>query len=1241
MSAKVIKPIEKRLSDIIHVFFDSDLNDLTKEKLKRVYNDPKINVNFENITDKDYSSLKGLISSMKKKPDIKRVLQDKPKLPNITEVSTETTSNDKSLVKIEYKDFKGEKYVSFQRKAFIDFINNDFFVKIKKISEKNDFKIYQNFVKYYLSLETPYRGLLVYHGLGTGKTATAITTAESLSENMDIFTLLPASLETNFIEEVKRWRSDIFDLENNNWVFMTKLEVVNDTSFRKLLVEKYNISVDDLHNIYLKTKRNTKDKIEEGYWKVSDDIQNDRDKIKTIDGKIRNTVKSELDAIVLTVGEKLQIENQINLMIQYRYNFIHYNPFPSVKNTNIDEFLEDNNENIFQEIDVDDMAKTNNQKLVKRLETKLKENRKTHLIDSPFYNETIIIDEVHNFVRQILNKKQGIARVFYDWIINAKNIKLICLSGTPIINKPSEIALLYNMIRGLTKTYNFSIESPENMDTNDIFQKCKDIFYKNDSPIDQIYVFQRNGKIIISFMQNTTRFESIMNPDNRVVYTIQYKNHDFDDFMEYIYKGLHELYDDDKIIPNKKTYDKLSQDDKNSIIKGNVVKFSVDGDIIMSDEFKKYKSEPNIRFNIFRKLFSVDTDSDTIDLSNNDSFMEYFFEDNDDILDRKRTLLKRMLLGLTSYYPIDRSSIVNMPEIILPKNNPEKYIDYKISSSINIESCPMSSKQFDKYYAAYLSDKERNMKYNKKNMYDNDNFDYHINTRRICNMVYNNDSFRYVNKNDGEYARLKNIEYDELYQSGSLKINNGLQILSPKFNRIMKNIQKFSGQKSKGKILFYSEFRNDSGAEIFERVLQANGYKKLDDKDETVAYRYTFITGSESVEERRKNLDLFNDRKNNHGEYVQIMIISGAGAEGISLNCVRQVHVLEPYWNYVRIDQVLGRAIRMLSHIGNDKNDPLLPPDERNVEQYIYLSVFPIGDDIKSIYNGLKDSDTWSMPKIEGEIEIQNILYENYPDTFAILQKIDNIKKESFDITADEKLYNIMERKYKLSSVISDIIKESSVDCMQNTRDDINIHQNCVGFDKSLMDENSYFPGIDSKTLNNIDNRQLKATFSYFIKPDTYIVSGLIDEKDIYLYYRLRSKDVDINDIRYIKENGILTGILNVDTGYYYMYINDVHELDKDLGTKLSVFQKIFSIKSDIVSDIVDKKIFPSIVNLTKDVLGYKIKNNITEKFYYYPVLSGKPIIRIYDYDTCEEKDYNVSEMNSIIVYDKNFYQRL
>ena len=38
-------------------------------------------------------------------------------------------------------------------------------------------------------------------------------------------------------------------------------------------------------------------------------------------------------------------------------------------------------------------------------------------------------------------------------ILNAENVKLVFLSGTPIINKPAEIAVLYNMLKGLIKIY--------------------------------------------------------------------------------------------------------------------------------------------------------------------------------------------------------------------------------------------------------------------------------------------------------------------------------------------------------------------------------------------------------------------------------------------------------------------------------------------------------------------------------------------------------------------------------------------------------------------------------------------------------------------------------------------------------------------------------------------------------------------------------------------------------------------
>ena len=146
------------------------------------------------------------------------------------------------------------------------------------------------------------------------------------------------------------------------------------------------------------------------------------------------------------------------------------------------------------------------------------------------------------------------------------------------------------------------------------------------------------------------------------------------------------------------------------------------------------------------------------------------------------------------------------------KNNPSIYSDYLISKNINIELCQMSSKQFDKYYDALLKDKERNMKFNKKNMYDNDKSDYNINTRRICNMVYEYGKFRNMSKKDTNYISEKNKEYGDLFQSGLLKVNNGLDSYSPKINRMLTNIFKYNGEYSKGKILFYSEFRADSGA---------------------------------------------------------------------------------------------------------------------------------------------------------------------------------------------------------------------------------------------------------------------------------------------------------------------------------------------------------------------------------------------------------------------------------------------
>ena len=61
-----------------------------------------------------------------------------------------------------------------------------------------------------------------------------------------------------------------------------------------------------------------------------------------------------------------------------------------------------------------------------------------------------------------------------------------------------------------------------------------------------------------------------------------------------------------------------------------------------------------------------------------------------------------------------------------------------------------------------------------------------------------------------------------------------------------------------------------------------------------------------------------------YGQNLLVLLTTSSGSEGINLKFVRQVHILEPYWNRVRIDQVIGRARRIESHI-------LLPPDQQNV----------------------------------------------------------------------------------------------------------------------------------------------------------------------------------------------------------------------------------------------------------------------------------------------------------------------
>ncbi len=53
---------------------------------------------------------------------------------------------------------------------------------------------------------------------------------------------------------------------------------------------------------------------------------------------------------------------------------------------------------------------------------------------------------------------------------------------------------------------------------------------------------------------------------------------------------------------------------------------------------------------------------------------------------------------------------------------------------------------------------------------------------------------------------------------------------------------------------------------------------------------------------------------NARGELVRVLLITASGAEGITTRNVRRVHLLEPFWHANRVEQVIGRAVRAESH---------------------------------------------------------------------------------------------------------------------------------------------------------------------------------------------------------------------------------------------------------------------------------------------------------------------------------------
>lgn len=212
-----------------------------------------------------------------------------------------------------------------------------------------------------------------------------------------------------------------------------------------------------------------------------------------------------------------------------------------------------------------------------------------------------------------------------------------------------------------------------------------------------------------------------------------------------------------------------------------------------------------------------------------------------------------------------------------------------------------------------------------------------------------------------EYPKAIIDSLKKLFDSDYLLKENLIKY-SSKFSKILDNVQ---NDLHRGVHLLYSNFRTVEGVGILKLILEKNGFCEfklrktnqsweiIENENDKGKQKFVLYTGTEKSEEKEIIRNVYNGNwidpfvpqtiinklqetdpidKNLYGSVIKLMMITASGAEGINLKNTRYVHVVEPYWHMVRLQQVVGRARRICSHED-------LPKELQTIKVFVYLSV--------------------------------------------------------------------------------------------------------------------------------------------------------------------------------------------------------------------------------------------------------------------------------------------------------------
>jgi len=439
------------------------------------------------------------------------------------------------------------------------------------------------------------------------------------------------------------------------------------------------------------------------------------------------------------------------------------------------------------------------------------------------------------------------------------------------------------------------------------------------------------------------------------------------------------------------------------------------------------------------------------------------YVNNPDNMELKNNLIQKTR-GYISFIKGNDPHI--FPLVLYPENNSKLQYQvedgYITNNKINAVLCLMSDFQKDIY---------------KKKTKDMDK-------KKISNISFpENTKF-----NDIFTKNTSNKKYNFKTESLAIELLDNISKYSTKIYNLLENLNN-----SSGKSFIYSQYLEEDygGTGLLSIFLEYNGYikKKLEKsllttnsvlepslKKDSSQFKGYFIVvdGKTTEEDFIKYKTFFNSNDNINGDIIKIIIGTTNMIEGVSLYNVRQIHIIHPWYNVSRNEQIVGRGVRQCSHIN-------LPFEKRNVTIFNYIAI---------------------SEKLEKDTDNSYIVNQN---------NLDHDLRTLF--LATEKIKNI--------SIIEDLLKSNSIDCLLNK----NINNLSI---------------IENKSDDTIDIIEYKDSFdntrliSYFISDDITCISNEITiDKNTEDYYKHHANifinEKLIQNIKYFIKTIFTKGIYHKD----------------------------------------------------------------------------------------------------------------